>query len=526
MRAIRAAIAAFPLFVLVALAGSGTSHAQANLFERLVMPGDVIAGHAKVEGDCKQCHEPFRKRTQDQLCTACHKDIARDVDAAQGFHGRSGNARRVECRHCHTDHKGRTADIVRLDPDTFDHAVTDYPLKGAHAKVECAKCHTAEKKHRDAPSQCVDCHSRQDRHKGALGRACAGCHDQQSWRGGRFDHASTRFVLVGRHQRAACASCHADERYKGTPTACADCHRLDDVHAGRFGRKCESCHGSDVWTRVAFDHDRQTRFALTGRHRQTACHGCHKTQAADAKPKQDCFSCHDKDDVHRGRNGPDCRACHATGGWREVRFNHDQDTKFPLRGRHSSVKCESCHRAEGRREKLDAACAACHKADDIHKDQLGTQCAGCHNESGWRSKVRFDHDLTRFPLIGQHATAPCEACHVAAAYKDAPKACIACHQRDDTHKARLGPNCALCHNPNGWELWRFDHNRQARFALDGAHARADCLACHRRPVELRISLPTACVDCHRTDDVHRGDFGLFCERCHVTESFRKVRQTR
>lgn len=524
--ALRMAIA--QVAVTCGLAGiwSEAAQAQSGIFERLVMPGEVIAGHADIEGQCRKCHEPFSRGAQGKLCTACHKGVGADVAAGKGYHGRRKEAREGECKHCHTEHKGRKVDIVRLDPDTFQHGATDFPLRGAHTKVRCASCHAAGKKHRDAPSRCIDCHRKDDRHNGSLGPDCAKCHSEQAWRGGKFDHGKTRFPLVGRHEQAACASCHAKERYKGTPLQCVECHRLDDAHGGRYGRKCETCHSPRGWKQIAFDHDRQTRFPLTGRHRQAKCDSCHKGAIYETKLKQDCFACHEKDDAHRGRNGKACQSCHSTAGWREVRFDHDKDTKFPLRGRHAAVKCESCHRGGVRAEKLDTACASCHKVDDVHRGQLGPQCSRCHNETGWRAKVKFDHDLTRFPLIGLHATAPCEACHTTAAYKETPTACVACHKRNDTHEGRLGPSCGQCHNPNGWALWRFDHNRQTRYPLDGAHAGLHCDSCHRRAVTTRISLSTACVDCHRKDDAHRGGFGTFCEQCHVTESFAKVRQFR
>lgn len=500
------------------------AHAQAGFFERLVMPGELIEGHAKLQTDCKNCHEPFSKLKQSELCAGCHKKVQADIKGATGFHGRRPDVRQVECKHCHTDHKGKKADVVRLDADTFDHNVTDFPLKGAHQKTKCAGCHTAPKKHRDAPSTCFDCHRKDDRHKGALGQKCAGCHNEQSWRTSSYDHSKTRFPLVGVHVKVACAACHANERYKETPMACADCHRLNDAHRGGYGKKCETCHSPAGWKRIGFDHDKQTKYPLTGRHRQATCDSCHKGQIYTLKLKTDCLSCHQRDDNHRGRNGPKCESCHSTAAWKEVRFDHNRDTKFPLRGKHATVKCDSCHRGDVRTEKPQSACVACHKADDRHKGQLGTRCDNCHNETGWRAKVQFNHDLTRFPLIGLHATAPCEACHATTAYKDTSMVCATCHRDDDVHKARLGPNCGQCHNPNGWALWRFDHNRQTRFPIDGAHVKVHCDSCHTRPVADRVSVSSACVDCHQKDDIHRGGFGPNCERCHVTESFRKIRQ--
>jgi len=39
-----------------------------------------------------------------------------------------------------------------------------------------------------------------------------------------FDHAPTGFPLTGTHLSVACASCHINARFKGTPTRCIGCH--------------------------------------------------------------------------------------------------------------------------------------------------------------------------------------------------------------------------------------------------------------------------------------------------------------
>ena len=42
-----------------------------------------------------------------------------------------------------------------------------------------------------------------------------------------------------------------------------------------------------------------------------------------------------------------CESCHVTSGWSPIRskpeFNHNQETRFPLRGMHEGVACSSCH---------------------------------------------------------------------------------------------------------------------------------------------------------------------------------------
>ena len=210
------------------------------------------------------------------------------------------------------------------------------------------------------------------------------------------------------------------------------------------------------------------------------------------------------------------------GGWSKVRFDHDTETEFPLRGGHVEAGCVSCHRGDAYSDDLAVDCYSCHVADDVHQGQEGRQCESCHAEEGWDKSVRFNHDMASFPLIGLHAVVPCEECHLSATFREVGKECGSCHQADDIHKQQLGAECENCHNPNAWALWEFDHNKQSGFHLDGAHEGLDCLACHTRPVRKNISLSTSCGGCHRNDDVHDGRFGSACERCHDTESFDAV----
>lgn len=437
----------------VLLVIAGTLPAQADSVESALMPGKVIEGHAKLEGDCKNCHVRFNKAAQTGVCLDCHKDVAADVRGKRGYHGRITEN---ECRTCHTEHKGRNMNIAPVDERRFDHSLTDFMLRGKHGggQVECKECHVAHKKFRDAPSDCVACHRKDDAHKGSLGTACANCHSEKSWKDVRFDHASTRFPLLGKHIDVPCKSCHQDPKFKGAPTACVACHKKDDEHKGRFGSKCETCHTAKDWNGIVFDHARETRYAL--------------------------------------------------------------------KGQHAKIECSACHKGSLYRDKLPTDCYACHQEDDKHKGQEGKLCAQCHNERSWRDTL-FDHGLSRFPLLGKHTKVACKKCHLTPAFKDAEKDCVACHRKDDVHKRRLGTDCGSCHNARNWKAWQFDHNRQTRFKLDGGHRNVNCVACHIRPIDGRISLAGTCVSCHDRDDVHDGSFGKQCERCHVSSSFKKVR---
>ncbi len=585
------------LLGLVMASAFPSAAARAGALETLVMPGPVIAGHAKVETECRRCHEPFSKVEQKTLCLACHKEVGQDIAAGRGFHGRAPGIAASECKRCHTEHEGRDADIVGLDRETFDHRLTDFPLDAAHRGVACQGCHSPDRAFRAAPSECVACHRDDDPHRGRLGAACADCHTGATWREARFDHdKATRFPLAGKHAKVACAACHSEARYKGTPTKCAACHRLNDVHGGRFGARCETCHAPAGWRGIVFDHARDTRFPLAGAHKAAPCAACHGERiGGPEKPPTRCVACHEKDDEHKGRNGPKCESCHIAASWSRTTFDHARDARFALKGRHAALACAACHEGpvfevklgrtcaacheaddvhkgglgadcaachgetdwkrvafdhardtrfllvgahesavcrachtpakapNGKRARLATDCFACHEADDVHDGKLGRDCARCHNARGWAGEVFFDHDLTRFPLIGLHATVPCAECHLAQTFKETPLDCAACHAEADVHKQTLGADCALCHNPNGWDLWRFDHDTQTDFRLTGAHDGLECRACHREPVTGEISLARNCNACHQADDVHRGRFGARCERCHTTRSFKEIR---
>lgn len=447
-RRLAAIVVITSIFVLVLQA---RAHAQ-TLLERLVMPGPLVEGHAKLEAQCSKCHEPFSRHSQTKLCLDCHKETAADRATRKGIHGREREALTLECKQCHTDHKGRSADINQLDRETFNHDLSNYKLVDAHSSVPCEGCHTEKGKFRKTPSVCFECHKKVDPHRGRLGEKCDNCHTVVKWRGTKpFDHGKTRFALEGAHKDVACATCHTGELYKDLAVSCASCHRLQDIHADRYGAKCETCHDQAKWKTVRFDHDK---------------------------------------------------------------------TKYPLRGGHVKVKCDACHTGDLYREKLATSCNSCHRKEDPHKGKLGERCEDCHNDTDWRKNISFDHEITRFPLIGLHAPVPCEECHRSPTYKNEPVACEKCHK--DFHQGRLGVRCVDCHNPNGWARWRFDHTRQTKYPLTGAHQKIVCEACHKAKSPPDLKLATDCYSCHRSADVHNGTFGRDCQRCHVTAEWRKL----
>jgi hypothetical protein len=490
--------------------------------ETLLMPGKLSAAHAKYEEDCANCHDRSDRSRQTGRCLACHKEVAADVRQHRGYHGHLAAIDATECRACHSEHLGRNADIVKLSREQFNHALTDYPLKGAHATAPCASCHLAGQPYRKAPSDCLGCHRQEEPHEGKLGRDCASCHDEVAWRHVRYDHDKTAFPLHDRHAEIACASCHFGNRYKDTPRECVACHEPDDVHRGERGTKCADCHTTRSWKNSKFDHLKETGYALLGVHDRIACNDCHRTGNLKDKLPKDCFGCHQAQDSHAGRLGQQCDKCHGNEAWKPSTFDHSRDTKWPLIGKHAKVGCHTCHTAPVATQKLGTDCISCHRPNDVHLGSLGTGCDQCHSPEGWRAGVTFDHDLTRFPLVGLHVAVPCEQCHLTREYRDVGKECVDCHKKDDVHKGSLGKDCGRCHSSNGWRLWEFDHGKETGFVLAGAHGKLACDACHRRPPD-EVKLKQDCLSCHAKDDVHLGQYGRQCDRCHGTTTWKGAR---
>lgn len=504
--------------LMLVLASAG---AFAQNIETILAPGKLIEGHAKYEDDCSQCHVRFDRKAQDGKCMDCHKDVGADVKSRTGYHGR---IKPQACSSCHTDHKGRNAQIVVLDKKKWDHKLTDYMLKGRHEKVECDKCHVTGKKYRDAPQDCFSCHKKDDTHKGGLGTKCHDCHTESDWKETRFDHDNkTRFALTGKHAEIKCVDCHKNNKYKDTARTCYGCHKKDDDgpkgHKGQYGEKCETCHNAKAWKPAEFNHDTDTKYVLRGKHRTTKCADCHTGHLYKVKLSQECYSCHKKDDKHKESLGKDCASCHTERSWKEpAKFNHDQ-TSFPLLGKHVDVECKDCHKSAMFKE-APKDCYGCHKKDDKHDKTLGEKCADCHVERDWKTTTgRFNHDRTKFQLRNAHADpkVKCTACHKdLKSYRNTATDCYSCHQKDDKHEGTQGKQCETCHSDRDWKVTKFDHGL-TRFPLTGKHITATCKSCHE--TTRYKEAPRDCYSCHKKEDKHKLKFGVECQECHTTRGW-------
>jgi hypothetical protein len=475
-----------------------------------------------------------------QQCSTCHQD----------FHkGQLG----PNCQQCHT------AEDWKKVSETFDHSKTRYPLTGAHAQVKCEKCHTPGDDGKPRYQglvfdRCTACHA--DPHKGAFPQTCQTCHNTGGWKrispavlSGNFDHAKTKFPLLGKHLDVGCGKCHASGDFKKPLVfqKCANCHQ-PDPHRGQFakrpeGAECAGCHTVEGWKPAKFGvpEHAKTGYPLEGKHATVECAKCHipKGTATLFKVKfAQCVDCHADEHVGQFAAAPyrnRCENCHAVQTYRPSSFTlaKHQETRFLLTGGHRAVPCADCHK-----ESATAApkpvkqyrfeernCTVCHadphqgqfqeRMRKVRADGTAAGCEACHSTGSWKDLSRFDHAATAFPLQGTHRATACSGCHkppnfevklMHVDFRAAPKQCEECHE--DIHggqfaSARKATSCGDCHNSAKWKPSLFDHDTRTAFALQGVHRNVRCDACHKtfQTIESRKVLwykptPKECAACH------------------------------
>jgi len=107
--------------------------------------------------------------------------------------------------------------------------------------------------------------------------------------------------------------------------------------------------------------------------------------------------------------------------------------------------------------------------------------------------------------------------------------CATCHLSDfeaTTHPPHDGvrpKTCGVCHSEDAWHPVRTRHS----WPLIGAHANADCSACHKGTSPQFEGTSKVCLDCHKTakdkadqSTLHHGTFPTTCETCHTTAAWK------
>ncbi|MFH0908071.1 MAG: DUF6079 family protein [bacterium] len=445
----------------------------AKSFADIIQPSELSTRHriGPAAESCTKCHL-FTGEIPDQKCEQCHELVKERRAAHIGYHG----SLKGDCRYCHREHHELSVPLAPLARDTFDHNEAAFKLVGKHAKIQCDDCHKKTRT-KDTPGiyymgmkheRCADCH--RDQHGGQFAAACDTCHTPAGWTGQQllFIHdKGSGFHLEGKHAKVDCAKCHkpstpsatlGSAKFKGLSHDCADCHQ--DPHRGQFDRNCTKCHPSPAaWTvgSPQFEHDRDTKFILLGKHATVRCILCHKPQAeggplSSARFKgleTTCEKCHAVQ--HPQRYGATCTACHAPDAWprKQPVFDHKRDFRFELIGKHLAAQCSACHNdtvmgAVDRSRRPEYTCLTCHQKNDPHQGALGAICSKCHSTMGWKGEeLLFDHtSMSRFPLNRDHVNLDCKKCHKDNRWKPLDPACASCHPKfflDGKNSANFSP---------------------------------------------------------------------------------------
>jgi nitrate/TMAO reductase-like tetraheme cytochrome c subunit len=483
-----------------------------------ISPGDLSAAHAHLEGlsNCTQCHVLGNKVSNDK-CLACHTEIQSRISSLKGYHV-SDEVKGKQCFACHSEHNGKNFQLIRFDATKFDHNITGFTLSVPHSKKECKDCHNtkyiADQKikakkftYLGINTECLTCHT--DYHHKTLSPECLTCHNSDAFKpAAKFNHASARFQLTGKHKNVDCLKCHKVEiidgkkfqEFRGVQYSnCASCHK--DPHKNQFGQNCRQCHNEDSFQVVKgisnFDHNK-TNFRLEEKHVGINCKNCHKGKFTDPLKHDRCTDCHtDYHNKQFAKNGisPDCSQCHTVKGFTQFSYTIEQHNQgsFSLKGAHVASPCFECHKKQEKWNFRDIGknCRDCHK--DIHLPMIQAKyypesdCKVCHNESRW-ADVSFDHSKTEFKLTGAHEKQGCRACHfnkeptgiARQKFSGLSTNCSNCHA--DKHYKQFEKNgvtnCTECHNTENWKASKFNHNNTA-FRLDGKHINVPCGKCHK-----------------------------------------------
>ncbi len=590
-----------------------------GILNKLLAPGPLMGGHQKLEGsDCLSCHDAG-KGVPNVKCLECHKEISKTLTNVNTFHGRKI---KQQCIECHKDHQGRNFDSTKIDEEKFNHSETGYILTGKHEKIKCSECHIEKRKNKftrkDEPhflgltTSCKSCHEKESKHYfvGQLkNKDCSLCHGNVSWKKDiKFDHKDfSDFIIEGAHTKISCNSCHRNTKVGESPmiykwpnlkeSGCLSCH--SDFHGGMISKKfaggnCTTCHNQNSFKISDFQHD-QTSFVLRGKHKELSCQKCHgNTPPTDNKEKEfqfidgpklvpwidwkstkrECLDCHK--DFHQSNrhqtlklgNMSQCQTCHNEISFKDkLKFRHDVDTRFKVDGKHSTLKCNSCHtvldeKSGFRKYRFEGLeidnCKVCHKSPHLNTfspKNLQKKCSTCHTTRTWKETrvgENFNHNFdTNFKIDGAHTKVNCKSCHgVGGKEKQVFKFdfadkgyCLSCHS--NVHKGQFSSrmdadSCLKCHGTDTFKkVSKFNHDLTL-FPLEGKHANVkNCTACHKITQEVLYQTKSIkrlkhnfqfqddqkgmCTQCH--ENVHVGQFSprfseQKCQACHTLNSFK------
>ncbi len=223
-------------------------------YDNTVEPDHLALGFST---DCASCHTidpgwmPATFREHDDLYFPIYSgEHAGEWDNCMDCHPVMGDYTIFTCISCHTnpgtdnEHNGVNGYVYEDNAclachptgseDGFNHDNTNFPLRGAHAGVDCMQCHANG--FEGTPTDCFACHeadfnnATNPNHINAqFSTDCAQCHTEDAWAPANFDHQMYFPIYSGNHQGEwnTCADCHFDAN-DFSLFSCIDCHEHND----------------------------------------------------------------------------------------------------------------------------------------------------------------------------------------------------------------------------------------------------------------------------------------------------------
>lgn len=234
----------------------------------------LIGRHQVVK--CNDCHkESYSNKLLFTKCMDCHSDFHKGEFTRGGLNS--------DCNSCHNE-QGFSPSLFTIEKHN-----KIFKLDGSHLALPCNQCHFKENnwKFKNVGTKCQDCHTnvhgKEISEKFFPENKCEFCHQVKNWSTITFNHNSTDFALLGKHQAVKCSSCHypildskKEFRFKSLNKDCEHCHK--DIHFGQFisaGKiDCERCHSFNNWKADKFDHSK-AKFSTEGAHKKLECSKCH-----------------------------------------------------------------------------------------------------------------------------------------------------------------------------------------------------------------------------------------------------------
>ena len=485
--------------------------------------------------DCVGCHQPNYQRG-DQSRTTSRRRSRRPASRVTATAGPAGPARRST-----TTSSGRCR------------AATAAPRARAATRTTSTRARRAT---------ACSCHQADYQRAANPNHASAGLPDHvrvvPQERRARLDRAprsttARRWPLQGSHATTACASCHKNNVYKGTPRDCVGCHQPDFQRAANPEprRRPTSRRRASRATATAAraGRTRPSRTTSTGRctgtHASTAC--ARATRTTSTRARRATASAATRPTTTRPRTRTTSRPASRPRASRATR-NGGPGWTSHLQPQHVRSRCVGMHATTALRERATrttstrapraTASAATRPSTRRRRTRITRRRASrrrarsCHKNGGpgWTGAT-FNHNVDRSRCWAVTRRRPARRCHKNNVYKGTPRDCVGCHQTNynahDEPEPRRRPasrpraSRATATADPGWSVdvqpqhdvpagGHARHQRVQRRATRTTSTRArraTASAATRRstsattnPNHAAAGFPTTCESCHKTAD--------------------------